>query len=421
MRNSRLDLEIKNQWRFYRETVLAQKLWLVFLTLSAVLGVALSFDYFQSRSPQEFRFALVINGLEILSALFLASYFYKNRDIPVQDLKIKPSHGVLFFATLVVVATGIYYLCFPSVRGLIYTLVVNAGLSYFLVIRTHFYLLLLTQMILYVVHLNTLSGTPYISEINEGVVMGTILLAIGFFIRIKNVWDRFCTLQELEQEQKNAANSVRKSYHAKLASGLSHQINNPLAIILGAAELMEREQEKKGEAAQGGVYKIKSAALRIKEIIHSMTAVTESEVSGGEKDFSFSEIFKSIRILFSDMITRAHVNFEIKDETLNYRVPNGDQMYFLVESLVYMIFKEMAEKALPEKKNLVVSGDLSERSVLIYLNEEIFPEGEHPIKNILSRLTPQEAQQLQMFVDHNLLAGVKLTSEPGWTFIKLKY
>ena len=59
---------------------------------------------------------------------------------------------------------------------------------------------------------------------------------------------------------------------AELANAAAHEINNPLAVIVGQLELIE-----KGKNVAEGIRRVRTAALRIRDIVNHMTRITRLE------------------------------------------------------------------------------------------------------------------------------------------------
>jgi PAS domain S-box-containing protein len=77
-------------------------------------------------------------------------------------------------------------------------------------------------------------------------------------------------------DRKRAEESTALRSVAELANAASHEINNPLTIVLGQLALLE-----KGRTAPGAIERARAAALRIRDIVRHMTRITRLERSEG--------------------------------------------------------------------------------------------------------------------------------------------
>ena len=75
-------------------------------------------------------------------------------------------------------------------------------------------------------------------------------------------------------ERKRAEEATALRSVAELANAAAHEINNPLAIIVGQLELIGR-----GDDVAGGIVAAQTAADRIRDIVHHMVRITHLEPS----------------------------------------------------------------------------------------------------------------------------------------------
>jgi signal transduction histidine kinase len=76
-----------------------------------------------------------------------------------------------------------------------------------------------------------------------------------------------------------ALESVRPASAAELATSIAHEINNPLAAILGLAEFLLEELEP-GTRTLERVQQIHKAGLEIREVVHSLLAHARERPDG---------------------------------------------------------------------------------------------------------------------------------------------
>ena len=73
-------------------------------------------------------------------------------------------------------------------------------------------------------------------------------------------------------DRKRAEESTALRSVAELANAAAHEINNPLTVVLGQLELIE-----KGKNVAEGIRRVRTAALRIRDIVNHMTRITRLE------------------------------------------------------------------------------------------------------------------------------------------------
>ncbi len=73
-------------------------------------------------------------------------------------------------------------------------------------------------------------------------------------------------------DRKRAEEATALRSVAELANAAAHEINNPLTIVLGQLELIE-----KGKNVAEGIRRVRTAALRIRDIVNHMTRITRLE------------------------------------------------------------------------------------------------------------------------------------------------
>ena len=126
----------------------------------------------------------------------------------------------------------------------------------------------------------------------------------GKLIGIQEIWRDVTEKKELLRQLNQSEKLASVGY---LVSGIAHELNNPLAIILGYAELAEKSKELQPQV-KGNLLKIISAARRIKEIIQSLMS------------FSGESGFERIRLDINSLIKCSLNSFESNFTNNNIKV-----------------------------------------------------------------------------------------------------
>ena len=120
--------------------------------------------------------------------------------------------------------------------------------------------------------------------------------------------------QELEEKQVQLLKSEKLASIGVLSSGIAHEINNPLGIILGETQMLRNALEKKGKAVtqddmEEVLKHIEDQTKRCSHIVKSLLQFTRSK----ELNFQFLDVHHALdnAILFTKE-RMAHKNIEVR-------------------------------------------------------------------------------------------------------------
>ncbi len=173
--------------------------------------------------------------------------------------------------------------------------------------------------------------------------------------------------EERERSQEVAlVSKARALAVVDLASGVAHEINNPLTIIVGrAAEL--RRRITKGEATTDiqleAVDKISNTALRIADIVKSLKSLARQDRGSGFQATPFATIASELADLSSE-------RFKAHDVTLEIVPPPDGMMAEINPTLVSQAILNLANNALDavaELKDRWVRVDFSDDADSVYI------------------------------------------------------
>ena len=136
-----------------------------------------------------------------------------------------------------------------------------------------------------------------------------------------------------------------------LASGVAHEINNPLTVIVGRASEMKRtiqRNEATPEKLTEFVDKIQSTAVRIADIIKSLKSLARSDRSNNYAPINVALVARDVRDVSNERFKASDVSLEIENppESLMAEM-NMTLVSQLVLNLVNNAFDAVSE--LPEK------------------------------------------------------------------------
>jgi C4-dicarboxylate-specific signal transduction histidine kinase len=156
----------------------------------------------------------------------------------------------------------------------------------------------------------------YLSSIISlvGVVLFFILL-YAIYLRYQRNSDRLEQVtKSLEQERLTSIQSSKLASLGEMAAGLAHEINNPLAVIIGRAEMI-MGQISAGTATDievtKTISKINDMAVRISKIVTSMRKISKGSSQDELVSTNLSSVIDDILNLSSERIRSSSINLDI--------------------------------------------------------------------------------------------------------------
>lgn len=95
-----------------------------------------------------------------------------------------------------------------------------------------------------------------------------IAAVLGVFIHFHLKF--LLSLEQIEEQRKQTIQSAKLSSLGEMASGIAHEINNPLTIIMATAQKMKKRREENEKAFQSQIDKIRTTTDRIAKIIKGL-------------------------------------------------------------------------------------------------------------------------------------------------------
>ncbi|MGQ9463881.1 MAG: sensor histidine kinase [Candidatus Fervidibacter sp.] len=119
------------------------------------------------------------------------------------------------------------------------------------------------------------------------------------------------TPRENNQDWEQLARSFRVATLGELAAGIAHEINNPLQVIIGNAELI-LDTEELGEKTKEKLTDILRAAEQIRKIAHSVTHFADARRTEEKELLDFNKVVQEASQLVSYSLVRDGVRVSLE-------------------------------------------------------------------------------------------------------------
>lgn len=136
----------------------------------------------------------------------------------------------------------------------------------------------------------------------------------GYGLYLYDLTDRIEQENEIEESRAHVSELARLSSLGEMAGGIAHEINNPLAVILGATiilrKLVTREPIVKENIVKQ-VENIETMGQRISSIVKSMRKVSRNSSKDAFKTLTWSKLIDEVRPLADIRLSKGKVPLEI--------------------------------------------------------------------------------------------------------------
>ncbi|MCB0370170.1 MAG: PAS domain-containing sensor histidine kinase [Bdellovibrionales bacterium] len=123
-------------------------------------------------------------------------------------------------------------------------------------------------------------------------------------------------ITQMKKAQVNLIESNRMASLGEMASGIAHEINNPLTIILGRLAIMKKKIDKKEdtEVLKNEVALVEKTVFRISNIVNGLRKLSRDNTKDPIEVFSIKKIIEETKELFTQKLKNKEIQFEIVDE-----------------------------------------------------------------------------------------------------------
>ncbi len=118
--------------------------------------------------------------------------------------------------------------------------------------------------------------------------------------------------REIEVQKMNAINSARLASLGEMAGGIAHEINNPLAIIVGSAQRLERELDNNNfSQVRKCSNQIRQTCERIGKVVASLRKLARDGENGPKTRFSMAKLVQEVLSLCEEKIRQDSITIEV--------------------------------------------------------------------------------------------------------------
>lgn len=119
--------------------------------------------------------------------------------------------------------------------------------------------------------------------------------------------------RELKEAQDYLIHTQKLAAVAELSSGVAHELNNPLAVVLGFVQILKEKHRGEGDSEGPLLLRIEEQAQRCREIVQHLLSFSQAQVDqGGYDRVDFTEVVRTVLRLFDAYFSGRQV--QLQDE-----------------------------------------------------------------------------------------------------------
>lgn len=153
---------------------------------------------------------------------------------------------------------------------------------------------------------------PFIKKILI-ILFVSIFLILGYWQLINY---QIKTEKRLKEKKIQMLNTSKLATLGEMASGIAHEVNNPLSIVRGRLQQIIRNVKQPDEYSIQSIEKSASTALiateRIQNIVSSMKSISRNNSNDQYENISLEQLFQHSLIFCNEKIKSNNINFEIE-------------------------------------------------------------------------------------------------------------
>lgn len=177
--------------------------------------------------------------------------------------------------------------------------------------------------------------------------------------------------EELEQQNReHIIHASKMTMIGEMASGVAHEINNPLAIIIGLAESTINhinKSEKPDSIVMDRLDRIRNTGVRMSRTVKSLRALAKDDSKGKHEDFNLWGVIESVINVTAERSRNLGTEIQANKDSLKYMVTGLEAQF----GQVFLNLLSNAQNAVensPEKW-IRISGNLISDVLEIYVDD----------------------------------------------------
>jgi signal transduction histidine kinase len=207
-----------------------------------------------------------------------------------------------------------------------------------------------------------------------GIIIFLFILWIVYRRYQKNLITLEVVSQKLETERVNSMQSAKLASLGEMAAGLAHEINNPLAVIIGRTDLILGKLTN-GEVEYKDILstfaKINQMGNRISTIVTSMRRLAKGvDISGYSVCVDARDVVNDIVNLSTERMRNAEIQLVLENLDLEVKVKGDFSLISqILINLVNNAIDELKEHQNEEEKNIKISASNDSQWVYIKVQD----------------------------------------------------
>lgn len=158
-----------------------------------------------------------------------------------------------------------------------------------------------------------------------------LIISLSFFAVSSSIFYMMVLMQKsLAKWKVLASKKIQDDYFknqlfslSEVAGGLAHEINNPLAIVIGNIDILLKRIEGLPYDLEGEVAKLEKMRLncvRISQIVQSLLILSNKNIQDVKRTFKFKDIYSKFAPLLADKLKDANIELRILDYDLESEI-----------------------------------------------------------------------------------------------------